>query len=660
MKVNKVVGQAEVSNLVYEYGVRIDQERLVDVRTEMRLAHNLYNELAAEMRRIGEQARHWLETKAGDAARVVRNKIDVLNEAFREAKGRDDRDALKQIANERRSLWRMYYEVVGAARVQHRKELGALFLNKIGRRSDCPTYQIMRGFVADGMGWATGNAVLAASLQAWAKQWPKFKLPNFHAAHDIVQQSLEVQFTGGGLPVSKMHDGRHGDVCIIGTESGRSKYHSFRFRVGSGAAKRDITGTVYLHRPLPSDAVLQRARLVERRIGKDRKHYLQFVLLLKESRPQFMVPEQRSPLLALDFGWYFEEDGRRVAGVADSGDPGEAKIVRFPPSLEALFEKAEALASERSLLRDEIAGELLAVKFTQAPEAITDALVGLKRVPTVQGIAPGRIASLAIKWRDECPEYQSQWLARLEEWRKKDRLLWQAATHTAKRARNGRRKLYQLWALDWCRKYERIAIDTPDLEETAKVKDKTSGKHNNLGRAARAGRVRVALYELAQCIQWAAVRAGTVVAEVLGRTSTTCAHCGAPTVSLPDNSRLLACSNEECGAIEDREASSAAVVYSFVEANLAVIDMRYAEASNKKAEQLAKAKANQERRMAGRWVRAKDAETAESSGSLGVPRRGEQQEEARSSCKRAGEPGVPDGRGQVRAKAEETALATES
>lgn len=610
MKINNVVGQTEVSNLVYEYGVRIDKERQVDVRAEMQLAHRLYNELAAEMRRIGEEARHWLEAKAGDAARVVRNKIDVLNEAFKEAKARDDRDSLKQIADERRGLWRTYYEVVGAARVQHRKELGELFLSKIGRRSDCPTYQIMRRFVADGMGWATGNAVLTASLQAWAKQWPKFKLPNFHAVHEIVQQSLEVQFTDGGLPVSKMHEGRHGDVCIMGTEAGRSKYHGFRFRIGSGEAKRDITGTVYLHRLLPSDAVLQRARLVERRIGKDRKYYLQFVLLLKEDRPTLAVPEQRQSVLALDFGWYFEEDGRRVAGMADSGEPGEAKILRFPPSLEAVFDKAETVASERSLLRDEIAGELLAVKFTQAPEVIADMLTSLRRVPTIQRIAPGRIAALSLKWREECSDYQPQWLARLEEWRKKDRLLWQSATHTAKRARNGRRKLYQLWALDWCRKYERIVIDTPDLEKSAKVKDKTTGAHNKLGQVARAGRARVALYELSQCIQWAAVRSGTVVAEVLGRTSKTCAHCGSPAAALPDNSRLLACSNEECGAIEDREASAAAVVYSFAHANLAVIEARHAEASSKKAEQLAKAKVNQERRMAGRWVRAEAEETA--------------------------------------------------
>ena len=103
------------------------------------------------------------------------------------------------------------------------------------------------------------------------------------------------------------------------------KYADFSFRVGSGDSRQNVIGTIIYHRPLPPEGKIKYARLVEQRIGKDRKHYLQIVVSDISSNNS-TNDTSKHPIASLDFGWYFEDSGRRIAGFSDSGNPEQAKL----------------------------------------------------------------------------------------------------------------------------------------------------------------------------------------------------------------------------------------------------------------------------------------------------------------------------------------------
>lgn len=154
------------------------------------------------------------------------------------------------------------------------------------------------------------------------------------------------------------------------------------------------------------------------------------------------------------------------------------------------------------------------------PDVLSENLKFIQRNPA-HYTAPSRLVRMTLTWRNT-PEYEPEIHKRLEAWRKKDKMLWQAESHLARRARNRRRKYYEELALTIAKEYEYIVVDTPDLAKTAKVKDKRTGKHNPLGGVARGGRVKASLYDFQQALVNAAARFGTRVVKIQGRTSKTC------------------------------------------------------------------------------------------------------------------------------------------
>ena len=87
----------------------------------------------------------------------------------------------------------------------------------------------------------------------------------------------------------------------------------------------------------------------------------------------------------------------------------------------------------------------------------------------------------------------------------------------------------------------------------------------------------------------------------LGRTSKTCAHCGGVAVVDEDNSRIVRCSNDECGAVEDRELNAAAVCYRNAILRIAEIDRMYRDGSEREAAKFSERKAKQVARQIARW-----------------------------------------------------------
>src|SRR5574340_957365 len=76
----------------------------------------------------------------------------------------------------------------------------------------------------------------------------------------ICRRVLELRFPArNGIGVKEVFEGNHPMVSIGSAAAGRRSYSRFRFRVGAGESGADITGTVYVHRPLPEHGRIKSA-----------------------------------------------------------------------------------------------------------------------------------------------------------------------------------------------------------------------------------------------------------------------------------------------------------------------------------------------------------------------------------------------------------------
>lgn len=595
--------------LIYEYGVRLDKECLEAANDQVMKARRLYNDLVACIRDIVGQMNEFVLQSAPAEARQLQQRIDELNAQFDEARARNDEDAMKAVAQQRRELWPKLWDALAKTRKALRSELSSRFLSRIGKNSRCETYQLRCRAVDDGLGWATANAVLDAALQAFSKSIVKGRAPRFSVGADKVQDTLTLQFVAaGGVASAALLEEKHGELSILPTQGcGRRKYGELRFRLGSAKANTYATGTWQYHRPLPTGSYVGIARLVRRRIGKDDKWALQLMVKLPEPLDERVAG--RAPLVAVHMGWAADVSGRRVAGIADSADPGLARLIQLPPRIEEGLARAAKIASERDVARDAIVPLVKEMPLGENwPEELVEEIKAIRRLPP-QHVAIRRLHRLcrALSAHDSNPEW-------LEQWRKDDRLRWQAAAHGARRARNARKDFYRGLAIDLARNYDAIVIEPLDLAGAAKKIDENTGERSEFARKARAGRTVAALYELESAIRWAAAKNGTAVLDLTAETATCCAMCGGTAAHSVENSQELAC--DSCGAQLDRKLNGAAIAWTLAndQREDAVADF-WISAHAEREGQAAKRRERLERIAAARKVAREASEENSSEGS---------------------------------------------
>lgn len=541
--------------MIYEFGVRIDKESRSAIDDQIMRARRLYNDLVAQIRAIVAEMNTYVLDSAGEPALTLHAEVEALNSEFDAARARNDEPGMKSIAEMRRSKLHELYAALTETRRRLKDELRTRFFARIGKNSACDTYRARSEAVADGLGWATANAVLDAALQAFKKSIQNGQGPRFSIGADKVQDTLTLQFAvAGGVAATTLLEGKHGELVLLPSNGcGRRKYGEFRFRLGAAKAEIYATGTWQYHRPLPDGAQIGLARLVRRKIGKDYKWAVQ--LMVKPPEPVFIATDARKPLVSIHFGWATDTNDRRVAAIADSADPEAAQLVCLPPQIEATLERAAALQSERDTSRDEIVPLVKAIEAGDKnwSEEVLAELVALRKLP-VQHVAISRLHRLCrlLREADALPEW-------LETWRKEDRLRWQSSSHMARRTRNARRDFYRNLAADVARRYDAIVIEPLDLAEAAKKIDENTGERGEFGRKARSGLKVAALYELESAIRWAATKTQAAVLELVGKTASCCALCGGQVQANDEDHQLLHC--QDCGADLDRKTNGAAVAW---------------------------------------------------------------------------------------------------
>ncbi|MDY0036708.1 MAG: hypothetical protein RBS05_12435 [Zoogloea oleivorans] len=540
--------------LIYEFGARIDPECAPAINEQITLARRMYNDIVAYIRDTVAEAHACVLAHAGPEAHALQAQIDALTERFKAAKAADDEPAMKDIAAQRRQAWSDLGTMLKSARKLAKADTAPIFA-RIGKRSTCGTYQIRCSAVTRGLGWATANAVLDAALQAFKKSFMRGQAPRFSVGAEKIQDTLSLQFTAaGGLNVADLLTGRNAELSIAPPPAGagRRRYGEFRFRLGPAQAGIYATGTWQYHRPIPEGARIGLARLIRRRVGKDTKWALQ--LMVRTPEPVRIESGHRAPLAAVHFGWAADLDGRRIAAIADSADPGNARILRLPAGVEDGLRRSAEAQAERDSLRDSIIERVKALDLGAADETLHAEHAALKRLPA-QHIAIRRLHRLChlLREADRLPD----WLA---QWRLADRALWQRSAHTARRARNARRSYYRETAIDLARRYDTIVIEPLDLAEAAIKVDEVTGEKTDFTRRARAGRVVAALYEFESAIRWAGVKTQSAVLDLVAPTVSLCAHCGSQSVQ-PDEADYQTLHCADCGAATDRKLNGAAMAW---------------------------------------------------------------------------------------------------
>ena len=584
--------------LVMEYGVRPDRECLPAINEQIIMARRLYNNLVACIADVVGQMQAYVLERAPESARAVATRLEALEEEFQAAKAAKDEDAMKRVAQERRSLRPQLYGALKETRTALKKELSQNFLSRIGNNSSCDTYRLRSEAVKAGLGWATANAVLDSALQAFKASFTRGRAPRFAKGADKTVDTLTLQFTApGGLPASVLLGAQHNELHLIPSNGcGRRKYGDFQWRLGAAKANAFATGTWQYHRQIPEGSHVGMARLVRKRVGKDLKWSIQLMVKLPEPVSTGRSGS-RSSLAAVHFGWAHDVSGRRVAAVASCADPERARLIQLPVEIEEALDRSAVLASGRDSRRDEIVPQLKSwtPPATLSPELSAE-LVAIKRLPA-QHIAQRRLHFLCSGLRAyvALPDW-------LEGWRKADKLDHQSQAHLAARARNRRRTFYRELASSLAQTNYAVVIEPLDLAKAAVKVDEATGERSDFARKARSGRVVAALYELESAIRWACTKAGTALIEISGPTVTRCSHCGED-ASAPseEDHQELACSS--CGAVADRKLSGAAVAWQIAnEQREDLVECFWLETRKAREEERTKALVRKARMAEGRRV----------------------------------------------------------
>lgn len=540
--------------LIYEYGARLDAECRQLVHDQLFMAHQLYNEIVAEMRQVVDEVRRIQFDRAGEPARVLQDTLDALQVEWSAAKAANDEDALTRIAGQRRARRGELWKVLAGVRSTCKEETKPI-LARIGRSSTCTSYQLRCKAVEQGLGWATANAVLDNALTAWKKTMSKGNAPGFSRFADKEQMTLTLQFTAaGGIPASKLLAGHHNELVIDpGPEAGRRSYRGFSFRLGAAKANVYATGTWQYHRPLPDGCSVGLVRLKVQRHADKMRYALQFMVKLPE--PVRVEPNaKREPLVAIHAGWSAGDDGRRIAGVTGGADPGFASLLKLPASVELDLGRAAEIQSQRDESRDALVAQIKDWDIEQVPADVHDEVAAIRKLPA-QHVSAKRLYRLAYEL--EMADARESLLSVLKLWRGEDRKAWQASVGLARRARNRRKNFYIEQAAALVSGYAAVALEMPDLKKAATKLDEETGEKTEFVKKARAGRVVAALYEFRQAVEWACTRTDTPLILVEGAaTVADCPYCGGKTQASEEDWQTIHC--HSCGAEMDRKLAGAA------------------------------------------------------------------------------------------------------
>jgi hypothetical protein len=253
----------------------------------------------------------------------------------------------------------------------------------------------------------------------------------------------------------------------------------------------------------------------------------------------------------IDLGWRtLENGGVRIATIADNAGGGMRQIL-LPQDLIDSFDWVDSI---KSRLDNGINGIHLWLKEraeSELPEELKEDWSKIKKAPR---IGASRIATLSLRWRENCPDHRPDLIAYLEVWRKKDKRFRQEMDNLRQKIIARREDIYKNEALQIAQHYALIGLEDFDLRKVARLEN-AEGQDNELHQAARRMRQRCAVSEFRKWLEIQAEKTGSEIFKVKGKTSLIHHRCGHDAVPADKASIMWRCSH--CDELFDQDENAA-------------------------------------------------------------------------------------------------------
>lgn len=347
--------------------------------------------------------------------------------------------------------------------------------------------------------------------------------------------------TTGGIRVSDLFLCNKSQVGIKVHDDGSgltARYSSRGFRKASGYMKLEsgedgdklVRFWATLHRPLPEDGRIVRARIKSERSGNTVRHYLQ----LSVQSELFTRGVKGVGKVAVNFGWRTGKEGLRVATALD--ELGNVRVFHLPASIKRRLDYAESIRGISDKHFVAVRNYLIGYRrehdcpgwFLEETKGMSEEWESHRRLAKLvnrwQGEAlGGRVKLMWSKWKEDWLsddlfqdlDTADAWTQRefpsltrtqrlvwwLLTWQRKNAHLFSIERGVHRRALLNRKDYYRRIAAQLSEEYETLVIDDTDLSEQAKRPARGEPQPSEQEKKANANRFIASVSELRQALR---------------------------------------------------------------------------------------------------------------------------------------------------------------
>jgi hypothetical protein len=475
-------GRMAGPTIVYRYGAKKPTTNAEAIFDQLRKAHQYRNklvELELQRRKMVEEAIKSIEDEVrhlSDKLEQIELDIDYTSRKINSHKQKNRtrtvpaelKEQLKSLKAQRRETLRQMREAKKAAYTRPETQEA---LNRIEGKIKAE-HKKARSLC--GLYWGTYCYIEQIIPQIRKGPPPKFR--RFDGSGVLAVQLQK------GEDIARLESGEDRRICI----EGYGKRRILWLRIGSDANRDPIWATIPFtyHREIPNDAKIKWVRVKAKRIACQIDWEVLFTL---ERSSGWKKPDlAHDGAVAIDIGWRNFDDRIRVAyWIGSDGCEGE---VALPYNMvNKALEQVEHLRSLRDKNFNEIKQQLLdAIGALQIPEWLTEATKTLH-----QWRSQGRLAALAVRWRQQRFEGDNDIFALLETWRVRDRHLYEWEAHLRVKALRRRDDYFANVVADLSRRYKTAIVEDLDLRDVTQV-DPTQTEQIGDGRQRYRARIAAA------------------------------------------------------------------------------------------------------------------------------------------------------------------------
>jgi hypothetical protein len=539
--------------IVFQYGCPPSAKLSDDALNQLKLALGLRRGLVALARQHDEQRQALWEAhpQVGDLTEQVNlmgEEIGTIAEQARKERmldkstiPRKETAAKLKEAKAKRSVLKVQLRATKRAAMDVVKPA----LEALDKRQRLLETKLRGEFVGQGLFWSTANVVLDDHRQAQmavvrlrkAGRPAERRMPRWNAPATLSTQVMR----GSGMPQRSPQllasgEGPWRNVVQLTPwlppgqwPKGRGPHRKGQLALRiAGKDSPPLILPVIIHRPIPEEADITDVQITRRMVADQQQLYVNITVRLPKP-----PPKETGETVAVRFGWKsLGKKWVRVATVATPHGPlplpkheQPRKLVRTVDTCNEVMASAEwarvldrvsRIRGHRDKNLDEIKTAVCKV-LEDDPVLMLRVTEALQRekLEVARWRSQGRMVRLWQVW----PKDHQFWDT-LNQWRKRDRHLWQFEAHERQQIIAHRRYLYRNIAAWICEHAKEVVLSGFNIAELAVAPAAGEAEDSHQDRAARANRQWAAPGDLRQAIKNAAARRGITIIEATTETGT--------------------------------------------------------------------------------------------------------------------------------------------